>query len=166
MPKSQNDATNLGTTGAVSQASAGSKSIGTPRSETQSAASALAKLDPRDTDSRITAALGRCSGRSPAFERKGTFPTQVTTAVNWTCSSEDQRREALETVERATLAAPDALIAEALVTLRALTRGRDEHAGIDRETENLIWLRYLKAYPADIACTVLHRWPTQPNGSW
>jgi len=162
-------------TGPASLGATASNAIGQLRSGMAPAnsapAAALAKLTPQETNARMEASLERISGRRPAYKRKTMFPSggpvySICEAASWKCSTEQQRNEALASVEFALRPAPEEDIGAALYTLRVMTRGRDRASEGDREAEAIIWLQHLRAYPADIVLTTLRNWPHRHDGQW
>lgn len=161
--------------GPASLGSAASSAIGQLRSGMPSVngfpAAALAKLKPQETNARMEASLERISGRRPAYKRRTMFPSDgpaysICEAASWRCSTEQQRNEALASVEFALRPAPEEDIGAALYTLRVMTRGRDRANEGDREAEAIIWLQHLRTFPADIVLTTLRNWPHRHDGQW
>lgn len=90
----------------------------------------------------------------------------VCESVGWRCNDEAQQAAALEAVEFALRPAPENDVAQALYTLRILTRGRDRYEADDREAEAIVWLAQLREFPADIVLATLKDWPSRPDGQW
>lgn len=86
--------------------------------------------------------------------------------ATWGCETEEQRAQALEVVEFGLRPAPESEVAQALLTLRILTRGRDRYEADDREAEAIVWLCQLRPFPADIVIATLKDWPSRPDGQW
>lgn len=130
----------------------------------------LAELTPTETDSRLLAALERCSGQRPVLSTRLMLPEngpsyRVVDGIRWDVPPEAV--EQLATVVEASFrAAPSNTLAAQLYRLRIMTRGRDERADADREAEATIWLEQLRCWPGDIALQVLATWTSRPNGQW
>jgi hypothetical protein len=130
----------------------------------------LASILPAETDNRLMASLERIGGQRPVFKRHAMCPENAPTywvikGMSWTCP-QDRQKEALEAVDHSLRPAHEETLAQALYTLRTVTRGRTANGDDDREAEAMIWIEALRAYPADIVIDTLRTWSERKDGMW